>query len=104
MKASEILSDESKWCQFAYALDENNKTAVANGLSPSIIVEPSACKFCLVTAIYISQNLKSIFDARLIAMDAIRKTFPMSYHKEGEAFNNHRSFEDIRKVLIDNDL
>ena len=105
MKAHEILSDESKWCQFAYARDANKSMAVKTGSGlDELVFLPDARSFCMVAAVYIAQDCRSLLEAKRITQRAIKKTFPLTSWPEGEEFNNHHSFEDVRKVLVENDL
>ncbi len=93
MKAHELLSDESKWCREAYALDSQGRVTPPDS--------PTACRWCIEGAIFrcYSDSTDALrrIDGALEARGATRDVLVFNDDK-------HRTFEEVRSLLIEVDV
>ncbi len=98
MKAHELLSDKSKWCRRRLAVDNCDRS-----VAPQSAL---ACRWCLWGA------LLAVYEGDV---DSYRKTFARvsdaieartGGNRSIDYFNDaeHRTFEEVRQVLIEVDV
>lgn len=91
MKIKELLSDESKWTQNAYARDKNNKPVLPNNVN--------AVKWCLLGAVDKCYRKKSAHDYILDLLITNLGPYIMSWNDP-----SFRVFEHVHKLVHELDI
>lgn len=90
MKVSELLTDETKWCQGCHARDQRGHEVRWNS--------PDACCWCLLGALnlcYAHRKLK-------VAYSVVRHLRGVGVAEWNDA--SERTFEDVRQLIVEMDI